>query len=140
MWDHPPAPTYYHGHVAMMGDAAHASTPFQGQGAGQAIEDAFVLESLFANVESVDQIPLAFAAYDRIRRPRSQKVTLTSREAGELVALRLPSVLDDPEKLKKDIEWRMDWMWHRDVALEKDQALEIFKTLKEGGELEPVDE
>jgi len=29
MWDHPPAPTYYTGNVAMMGDAAHASTPFQ---------------------------------------------------------------------------------------------------------------
>lgn len=83
----------------MLGDAAHASTPFQGQGAGQAIEDAFVLSSLLDPelVKTVKEIPHAFKAYDTIRRPRSQMVCKTSREAGELCALRLPGVEDNAE-------------------------------------------
>lgn len=136
MWDHPPAPTYFSGRIAMMGDAAHASTPFQGQGAGQAIEDACVLEHVFASVKAREDVPLAFKAYDRIRRPRSQKVCQTSREAGELCALRLPSVMDDPTAFKENIDWRMEWMWHRDVGLERDQALMVYEKLLNGEELD----
>jgi FAD-dependent urate hydroxylase len=41
---------WVHGRIALMGDAAHAMAPHLGQGAGQAIEDAFVLaECLRAN-------------------------------------------------------------------------------------------
>lgn len=132
MWDHPKAPTYYKGKVVMMGDAAHASTPFQGQGAGQAIEDAYVLSSLFGAVDSLDKIPLAFRAYDKIRRPRSQRVCETSREAGELCALRLQGVEDDPKLFDENISWRMDWMWHRDIEGERNEALGVFNALSEG--------
>ena len=135
LWDHPPAPTYCKGNVAMMGDAAYASTPFQGQGAGQAIEDAFVLGSLFASVDTVAKIPMAFLAYDRIRRPRSQRVAQTSREAGELVALRLPGVGDNVEAIKENLDWRMDWIWHRDIAGMRDEALVIFQKLLDGGKV-----
>ena len=38
VWEMPPAPTFFKGRVGLMGDAAHASTPYQGAGAGQAIE------------------------------------------------------------------------------------------------------
>ena len=134
MWDHLPASTYCHGRVAMIGDAAHASTPFQGQGAGQAIEDAFDLSTLFKEVQSPEQISLAFRAYDRIRRPRSQRVCRTSRENGELVALRLPGVKDDAESIKDNIDWRMDWIWHRDVKGEADEALNIFHNLLDNPE------
>lgn len=136
MWDHPPAPTYFCGNIAMMGDAAHASTPFQGQGAGQAIEDAFVLESLFAEVDTPAKISKAFQAYDRIRRPRSQKVCQTSREAGELCALCLPSVKDDPKAFKENIEGRMEWMWHRDIAGERDEAIIIYNKLVNGEDID----
>lgn len=36
-------PIWVDGHVALLGDAAHAMLPYQGQGAAQAIEDAAVL-------------------------------------------------------------------------------------------------
>ena len=74
MWDHPPAPFYSKGAVTMMGDAAHATTPWQGQGASQAIEDALVLETLLGRVRSVSRISNAFSAYDQIRRERTQRV------------------------------------------------------------------
>lgn len=132
MWDHPKAPTYCKGRVVMLGDAAHASTPFQGQGAGQAIEDAYVLSSLFGAVDSLDKAPLAFRAYDKIRRPRSQRVCETSREQGEMCALRLPGVGDDAKLLDQNISWRMDWMWHRDIEGERNEALGVFNALLEG--------
>lgn len=136
MWDHPPASTYTRGNVVMMGDAAHASTPFQGQGAGQAIEDSLVLQGLLGLVHSKEKIPLAFKAYDKIRRPRSQKVCQTSREAGELVALRLPGVEDNATAFRENIEWRMDWIWHRDIAGERDEAIQIYKKLVDGGSID----
>lgn len=74
MFDYPPAPFYSKGPAAIMGDAAHATTPWQGQGASQAIEDALVLETLLGAVNDPKQIPHAFAAYDQVRRPRTQRV------------------------------------------------------------------
>ena len=74
IFDYPPAPFYNKGPVAIMGDAAHASTPWQGQGASQAIEDALVLETLLGEIKDAKQIPHAFAAYDQVRRPRTQRV------------------------------------------------------------------
>lgn len=50
VWDLPPVHTYTKARVCMLGDAAHAMTPFQGQGAGQAIEDALVLTTLLSKV------------------------------------------------------------------------------------------
>ncbi|KAI9722566.1 MAG: hypothetical protein M1828_004561 [Chrysothrix sp. TS-e1954] len=76
---------YIKGRVAILGDAAHATTPYQGQGAGQAIEDAMVLEALLGKTKSIEHIPDAFAAYDQIRRPRTQRMVTTSRESGQLL-------------------------------------------------------
>lgn len=136
MWDHPLAPTFTKSRVAMMGDAAHATTPFQGQGAGQAIEDACVLQHLLALLHDVKDLSSAFVAYDRIRRPRSQKVCTTSRETGEMMALRLPGVMDDPVAFKENIDWRMDWLWHRDVQGECDEATVIYNILVKGGTID----
>lgn len=135
MWDHPPAPLYARGRIVMMGDAAHASTPFQGQGAGQAIEDSLVLSHLFGSVKTLEDVPLAFASYDRVRRPRSQRVTKTSREAGELCALRLPGVEDSKEAFSENMNWRMDWMWHRDIDGECREAMIYLAKLQKGEEI-----
>ncbi|KAI0380886.1 FAD/NAD(P)-binding domain-containing protein [Hypomontagnella monticulosa] len=80
--DHDHAPTYYRGHVAMIGDAAHATGPHAGNGAAQAIEDAAILSRLFSHVESKGQIDAALRAFDEIRRPRSQKVVDITRQFG----------------------------------------------------------
>ena len=106
--------------------------PHLGVGASAGIEDAYVLESLMALVEKPEEAAYAFKAYDRIRRPRSQKVCKTSRETGEIVALRHPEVGTNFEKFKENLESRMDWMWHRDVEGESREAAIIFKKLKEG--------
>jgi len=55
------------GRVALLGDAAHAMTPFLGQGAAAAIEDALVLARAF---EAASDVPEALARYETARKER----------------------------------------------------------------------
>ncbi|MEV6208853.1 FAD-dependent monooxygenase [Kitasatospora sp. NPDC051914] len=81
-----PLPALHHGRVALLGDAAHAMTPFQGQGACQAVEDAVVLAHALAGADVTD----ALAAYTAARQARTTTVATRSRQVGRLVALRGP--------------------------------------------------
>ncbi|KAF8863465.1 salicylate 1-hydroxylase-like protein [Acephala macrosclerotiorum] len=125
LFDHPPAPTYYKGRFALLGDAAHASTPHQGAGAGQAIEDAFVLSNLLGQVNSVNQIEKAFQAYDAIRRPRSQKIVTTSREAAAIYEFEDEKLRNDLDLIKRTLETRYDWIWDEDLPQQLRNAQEV---------------
>ncbi|WP_309113003.1 FAD-dependent monooxygenase [Saccharothrix sp.] len=72
-------PSYAKGRVALLGDAAHAMTPYLGQGACMAIEDGVVLAAALARFGTVAE---ALAHYDRERRPRGLAVARMSRLAG----------------------------------------------------------
>ena len=111
----------------MMGDAAHATTPFQGQGAGQAIEDACVLQALLGRVHNKTELPNVLEAYDEVRRPRSQRIVTTSREAAELDYMRLKGVGDDIEKMREKLDGRMHWIWHRDLVAQNAAAVKLFE-------------
>lgn len=77
--DHAPLPTYVHGSVALLGDAAHPMSPDLGQGAGQALEDAVVLAAALAGAPDVST---ALARYDAERRPRTQWIAHAAHRKG----------------------------------------------------------
>ncbi|SFQ71719.1 2-polyprenyl-6-methoxyphenol hydroxylase [Psychrobacillus psychrotolerans] len=79
-----PLRQFVFGRVALLGDAAHATTPNMGQGAGQAIEDAIVLGNGFKQFEHVDKV-LAF--YEEKRVARTAKVIRLSRQIGEIAQI-----------------------------------------------------
>ena len=94
-WHHAVQPErFWRGRVVLMGDAAHAMPPHAGAGAGQAMEDAFIMsevlgciassESPSSSVEMQKRIEVAFGVYEAIRRPRSQAVLETSEANFEL--------------------------------------------------------
>ncbi|GIJ76896.1 FAD binding domain-containing protein [Micromonospora phaseoli] len=86
-----PLPSYVHGRVALLGDAAHAMTPHLGQGACQAIEDAVTLGALAG---PGGDVPAALRAYDRLRRPRSQAMArAAARTARYGQELRHPAAI-----------------------------------------------
>lgn len=60
LFHHPETPKYFEGHVCIMGDVAHAMTPYQAAGAGQGLEDAVVLAHLLSMVKRADELDAAF--------------------------------------------------------------------------------
>ena len=88
----------------MMGDAAHAMTPWQGSDAGQAIEDAMILDVLLAIVKTPHQLDAALKAYDEVQRPRAQRIGDSSNLTGRIMCRRGPGGMGlDPDKLRKEL-------------------------------------
>jgi salicylate hydroxylase len=77
--DHDPLPTYTTGRLVLIGDAAHAMTPHQGQGASQAIEDGEGLSLFTDQVVSRQTVPDVLRDFDRARRVRVSKVQSITR-------------------------------------------------------------
>jgi salicylate hydroxylase len=77
----PRLPRWSRGRVMLLGDSAHAPLPHQGQGAGQAIEDAYALGALLARSGLKDYSP-AFEAFENLRRRRAWMVQAYSRASG----------------------------------------------------------
>lgn len=74
VFHYPQDKPYFCGRLCIMGDAAHATTPHMGAGAGMAIEDAHMLSGLLGSIETASDVGKAFQAFDRARRPRTQEV------------------------------------------------------------------
>ncbi len=77
--DIPTASTWHRGPVTLIGDAVHAISPNAGQGASLAMEDALVLAMCLRDIPDTGR---AFAAYERLRRERAEKVVAYSRKIG----------------------------------------------------------
>jgi FAD-dependent urate hydroxylase len=75
-----PLPSFIRGRVALLGDAAHASTPTLGQGGAQALEDAIVLAR---NLSAEPLVEVALRRYDVERRPRTAAIVLAARRRTE---------------------------------------------------------
>ncbi|KAH7410707.1 hypothetical protein BKA64DRAFT_731536 [Cadophora sp. MPI-SDFR-AT-0126] len=99
--DHDHAPFYSRGNVCMIGDAAHATMPFNGQGAAQSIEDAAMLTALFEHVTELTDVEKALEVYDEMRRPRTQKVVELSRAFGRMYGFTDEEVGDDLNEMRR---------------------------------------
>jgi len=101
--------------IALIGDAAHAMTPFAAQGAAMAIEDAETLAAFVA--ANPANAPAALTAWERTRRPRVAAVARRGAfnhfawQAWGPVAFARNLVLKtrSPEKLAADMDWLYGW-------------------------------
>jgi salicylate hydroxylase len=82
LYDMPPPRQWSSGRIALLGDAAHPVLPFLASGGVLAIEDAAVLAQALAAAKG--DVPAAFAAYARKRRPRAARVQARSRRMGRV--------------------------------------------------------
>ncbi|MBZ9566960.1 salicylate 1-monooxygenase [Modicisalibacter tunisiensis] len=111
----PALPRYHRERVLIVGDAAHAMLPHQGAGAGQALEDAYVLASLLTDDACTrHNAPQVLAAFAAVRHARTCQVQRTSHEAGDLYEYRMPGIGDDGAHLAAELETRFDWLWNHD--------------------------
>ncbi|MEI6412422.1 MAG: FAD-dependent monooxygenase [Bacteroidota bacterium] len=82
-----PTPHFAFGNVALLGDAAHATTPNLGQGACQAIEDAVVLAD---EIKKQTDIVAAFKSYEQRRFVRAQMIVNQSWRLGKVAQISNP--------------------------------------------------
>lgn len=80
IYDLKPLKTFVYNRTVLLGDAAHATTPNLGQGAGQAMEDAIVL----ANCLETYDFDQALERYDKLRVKHTKKIIKKSRKIGKV--------------------------------------------------------
>ncbi|MCJ1316260.1 hypothetical protein MMC15_001581 [Xylographa vitiligo] len=110
--DQNPPPTYARGRACIVGDAAHASTPFLGVGACTGVEDALVLCTVLESVQQKtangdtedDSLREALQAYSRARLERGRWVHRSSREVGQMYQWRYGPTGRDTERIKRKLE------------------------------------
>jgi 2-polyprenyl-6-methoxyphenol hydroxylase-like FAD-dependent oxidoreductase len=113
-------PHWHRGRMVLVGDSAHAPSPSSGQGASLAAESAIQLARCLRDLPDV---PSAFAAYERLRSPRVEKVaaraakTNNSKSFGpvatRLMGLMMPiatkTFLTPERTLGPEQRHRIDW-------------------------------
>jgi len=118
-YDFPSVPKWYTERMIIIGDAAHATSPASGQGASMAIEDAVVLAKC---LRDADRPVDAFAAFERLRRSRVERIVAQGKRNGNGKApgivgaffrdLILPVVMRQMAK-RDSLAWmydyRIDW-------------------------------
>lgn len=82
----PELPSWSHGRIGLLGDAAHAMLPFAAQGAGMAIEDAAVLARCL-NDGTISPAQ-ALQRYGAMRRGRVARVQRTAIKLGHIYQMR----------------------------------------------------
>ncbi|MFC3322469.1 FAD-dependent monooxygenase [Mesorhizobium cantuariense] len=103
------------GNMALIGDAAHAMTPFAAQGAAMAIEDAAMLADIIADFPADPARSLQI--WENLRRPRVARVArrgainrLAWHATGPVaIARNLFLKMRTSEKLAADLDWLYGW-------------------------------
>jgi len=103
-WTHPAG-------LALIGDAAHAISPYAAQGSAMAIEDAEALAAAVAG--QPDDVASALHDYERLRRPRIDRVRrrgafnrFTWHAAGSVALVRDMVLARRPaDRLAADLDW-----------------------------------
>lgn len=95
VYDRDPIDRWTSARVALLGDAAHPMTPFGGQGANQAIQDAAELAAQIGTARDGD-LTQALRRYQRIRTEQTAEIQRAARAYADrraTVSLRLADVL-----------------------------------------------
>jgi salicylate hydroxylase len=114
-------------------------SPFQGSGAGQAIEDAYLLATLLGQSETtLESAAFALRVYDNVRRPFASKVAEESRLCGQHYTLKFGDV--DFDKLEGDsltqklldlgetVSKRWQWSWTTTLDSDVQTAISMLRS------------
>ncbi|KAJ5191014.1 uncharacterized protein N7498_009999 [Penicillium cinerascens] len=97
--------------IILLGDSAHSTLPHQGQGTCMAIESGLALATVLRHWKG-DDLEGAFQFYQDLRKPRTDRITQTSYEAGKLASSDTPDQLTDnfnPQALGERMKWIMEY-------------------------------
>src|SRR5699024_2164251 len=113
IYDIKPIKTFVYNHICLLGDAAHATTPNMAQGAGQSIENAYVLMEALKSERNVSK---AFNLYDKRRVKKTNKVIKLSRQIGWIAQWENPLLITFrnlffPVVPKSLLFWRLTFLF-----------------------------
>jgi salicylate hydroxylase len=138
LWEFP-APCYNNNRLCLAGDAAHATSPHHGAGAGQGIEDALCLSTLMREVvaeirehpeNKAKALAAAFGTYDAVRRTRSQWLVNSSRRVCNMhqqVEWADDAKMNRAETAFEEIRDRTFKIWHFDYEAMLRDTLQGYK-------------
>lgn len=125
IYDRTPLPRWTKGFATLIGDAAHPMVPHLGQGAGQAIEDAYTLGVLLKGA-SIDNLSDRLASYEHLRRERTGRVQAVARQAGQFYR----TEFNDPKERDATM---VGWMKEVRLILEHDADAAAASELARSG-------
>ncbi|KAK4663049.1 hypothetical protein QC763_600780 [Podospora pseudopauciseta] len=130
------------GRVVLVGDAGHPMVPHQSAGAGQAVEDGFVVGRAMGEFmrRGDGKLEEWMGVYERVRMPRANKLQETSRGAGYLYQMQAESMkgmsYDESVPILRDtVQERMKWIWEEELegVFEEERGRLVGKVEVEGG-------
>ncbi|TFY82399.1 hypothetical protein EWM64_g1611 [Hericium alpestre] len=124
---YPPLESFVEGHVALVGDAAHAMLPHLGGGVGQGIEDCYVIARLLVHPQTrVSNLEAVLQAYDRVRRPRANEVLWRSKCNGDVYEGHGASGASAEGRFK-DMYNVWEDIWHHDLDADVQRGVDWLK-------------
>ncbi|HEX4395674.1 MAG TPA: FAD-dependent monooxygenase [Mycobacterium sp.] len=111
----PPLQRWSRGNVVLLGDAAHAMLPHEGQGANQAIEDAAALSAFVAATDR-SGVAQALGRYERLRRPRTRFIQHSSWVNSDVFHIPDGVQADQRNTRLQSLPSHLDWIHGYDVG------------------------
>ncbi|WP_437303991.1 FAD-dependent oxidoreductase [Sorangium sp. So ce388] len=100
--DHDPIDTWHRDNVLLIGDAAHAVLPTSGQGACQALEDAWHLAACLGGAASLDA---AFTEFTRRRRAKNAAIAAGARHLARSLFATDPALCEERDRNSKATDY-----------------------------------
>ncbi|KAF8991048.1 hypothetical protein BDQ17DRAFT_1287752 [Cyathus striatus] len=130
--------SFVSGRVAVIGDAAHAHAPYQGSGAGQAIEDAYMIATVLGHPQTTrETLAHALSVYDHVRRPIAHNVHERARLNGQYFSLHFDGIDFDTlsgnqlraklQLLSQTFTKNWEWAWTTSIQSSVYDALRLLE-------------
>ncbi len=97
VYDHNPIDIWFNKRVTLLGDSAHAAAPTSGQGACQAIEDAYFIADSLTKADTIDE---ALLLYVNLRKDKTKNIILKARESANTI-FETDHAISDERNLKR---------------------------------------
>jgi len=81
--DHDPIDLWHKNNVVLLGDAAHSPLPTSGQGACQALEDAWHIATCLK--DNINDISKAFTLFTKLRKSKTSGITMGGRQLASSI-------------------------------------------------------